>query len=179
MARSDKCYLVEGYTDVLSMNQAGIENVVASSGTALTADQIRLVKRFTPNITIIYPHPNDTFGISAPTYTVIIKDEHLHLMWYSFNESNVKIFFTINSTINQNEWYKLSNGTYKLIFYANDSAGNLNFVEIIIRKISYEDGNYGNLTIIILSLFFFIGFLTIGIIAYTYLIIKRIKIKKL
>ncbi len=63
IARSEKCYLVEGYTDVLSMHQAGIENVVASSGTALTADQIRLVKRFTTNITIIYD--GDEAGIKA------------------------------------------------------------------------------------------------------------------
>ncbi len=63
MARSDKCYLVEGYTDVLSMHQAGIENVVASSGTALTPDQIRLIKRLTPNITIIYD--GDAAGIKA------------------------------------------------------------------------------------------------------------------
>ena len=59
----DKCYLVEGYTDVLSMHQAGIENVVASSGTALTPEQIRLIKRFTPNITIIYD--GDEAGIKA------------------------------------------------------------------------------------------------------------------
>ncbi len=63
MARTEKCYLVEGYTDVLSMHQAGIENVVASSGTALTSDQIRLIKRFTQNITIIYD--GDEAGIKA------------------------------------------------------------------------------------------------------------------
>jgi DNA primase len=63
IARTEKCYLVEGYTDVLSMHQAGIENVVASSGTALTADQIRLIKRFTSNITIIYD--GDEAGIKA------------------------------------------------------------------------------------------------------------------
>ena len=63
ISKTDKCYLVEGYTDVLSMHQAGIENVVASSGTALTADQIRLIKRFTPNITIIYD--GDEAGIKA------------------------------------------------------------------------------------------------------------------
>lgn len=63
ISRSDKCYLVEGYTDVLSMFQAGIENVAASSGTALTADQIRLIKRFTTNITIIYD--GDEAGIKA------------------------------------------------------------------------------------------------------------------
>ena len=63
ITRSDKCYLVEGYTDVLSMHQSGIENVVASSGTSLTTDQIRMIKRFTPNITIIYD--GDFAGIKA------------------------------------------------------------------------------------------------------------------
>ena len=63
ISKTERCYLVEGYTDVLSMHQAGIENVVASSGTALTVEQIRLVKRFTPNITIIYD--GDAAGIKA------------------------------------------------------------------------------------------------------------------
>ncbi len=60
---SDGCLLVEGYTDVLAMHQAGIENVVASSGTALTTEQIRLIKRFTGNITILYD--GDEAGIRA------------------------------------------------------------------------------------------------------------------
>lgn len=63
ISKEDKCYLVEGYTDVLSMHQAGIENVVASSGTALTVEQIRLIKRFTNKITIIYD--GDEAGIKA------------------------------------------------------------------------------------------------------------------
>ena len=63
ITRLDRCYLVEGYTDVLSFHQAGIENVVASSGTALTPDQIRLIRRFTPNVTIIYD--GDEAGIKA------------------------------------------------------------------------------------------------------------------
>ena len=57
------CYLVEGYTDVLSMHQSGIENVVASSGTALTPGQIRLIHRFTENITVLYD--GDAPGIKA------------------------------------------------------------------------------------------------------------------
>ena len=52
--KKDECLLVEGYTDVISLHQAGIENAVASSGTALTPDQIRLIKRITPNITMLY-----------------------------------------------------------------------------------------------------------------------------
>jgi DNA primase len=59
----DKCYLVEGYTDVMSLHEAGIENVVASSGTSLTQEQVRLIKRFTPNITILYD--GDPAGIKA------------------------------------------------------------------------------------------------------------------
>ncbi|MDR2814070.1 MAG: DNA primase [Prevotellaceae bacterium] len=63
MMQSDKCFLVEGYTDVISMHQAGIGNAVASSGTSLTADQIRLIKRFTPNVTVLYD--GDAAGIKA------------------------------------------------------------------------------------------------------------------
>lgn len=59
----DMCYLVEGYTDVISMHQAGIENVVASSGTALTKGQIQLIKRLTTNITVLYD--GDAAGIRA------------------------------------------------------------------------------------------------------------------
>ena len=60
---NERCYLVEGYTDVIAMHQAGIQNVVASSGTALTGDQIRLIKRFTSDITILYD--GDEAGIKA------------------------------------------------------------------------------------------------------------------
>lgn len=63
LTRLDKCFLVEGYTDVLAFHQAGIENVVASSGTSLTIEQIRLIRRFTPNITIVYD--GDEAGIKA------------------------------------------------------------------------------------------------------------------
>ncbi|RYD92747.1 MAG: toprim domain-containing protein, partial [Sphingobacteriales bacterium] len=59
----DECLLVEGYTDVLSLHQAGVENVVASGGTSLTTDQLRLVKKFTKNLTIIYD--GDGAGIKA------------------------------------------------------------------------------------------------------------------
>ncbi|MFV0346892.1 MAG: DNA primase [Bacteroidales bacterium] len=63
ITQNDKCFLVEGYTDVISMHQSGIENVVASSGTALTDDQIRLIKRFTNKVTVIYD--GDAAGIKA------------------------------------------------------------------------------------------------------------------
>ena len=63
MSRQDKCILVEGYLDVLSMHQLGIRNVVASSGTSLTVEQIRLIRKFTNNVTIIYD--GDSAGIKA------------------------------------------------------------------------------------------------------------------
>jgi DNA primase len=63
IAKQDMCYLVEGYTDVIQFHQAGIENVVASSGTALTPDQIRLINRLTPNITVLFD--GDAAGLRA------------------------------------------------------------------------------------------------------------------
>jgi len=63
MVKQDSCFLVEGYMDVIAMHQAGIENVVASSGTALTQGQIRLIRRFTPNVTVLYD--GDSAGVKA------------------------------------------------------------------------------------------------------------------
>lgn len=63
MIQQDNCFLVEGYTDVISFHQKGIENVVASSGTSLTPGQIKLIRRFTPNITVLYD--GDAAGIKA------------------------------------------------------------------------------------------------------------------
>ena len=63
IVKQDNCYLVEGYTDVISLHQAGVTNVVASSGTSLTVEQIKLIKRFTNNITILYD--GDPAGIKA------------------------------------------------------------------------------------------------------------------
>ena len=63
ITQEDRCYLVEGYTDVMSLHETNIENVVASSGTSLTQEQVRLIKRFTQNITILYD--GDAAGIKA------------------------------------------------------------------------------------------------------------------
>ena len=63
IVKQDRCFLVEGYTDVISMHQSGIENVVASSGTALTPGQIRMIHRFTNNMTVLYD--GDAAGIKA------------------------------------------------------------------------------------------------------------------
>lgn len=79
----DNCYLVEGYTDVVSLHQAGIENVVASSGTSLTKEQIQLIRRFTTNITVLYD--GDAAGINASLRgTDIILEEGLNVRVVTF-----------------------------------------------------------------------------------------------
>ena len=71
---ADRCYLVEGYTDVISMHQSGVENVVASSGTALTKEQIQLIGRYTKNITVLYD--GDAAGIKASFRGIDLILEH-------------------------------------------------------------------------------------------------------
>src|SRR5471030_1887269 len=83
----DNCFLVEGYADVLSVHQAGIENVVASSGTSLTAEQIRLIGRFTKNITILYD--GDAAGIKASLRGMdLILEEGLNVKIVSFPDGH-------------------------------------------------------------------------------------------
>lgn len=85
IVKKGRCLLVEGYTDVISMHQAGIENVVASSGTSLTIDQIRLVKRFTNNITLLFD--GDTAGLKAALRGVnLILEEGLNVKIVTFPE---------------------------------------------------------------------------------------------
>ena len=102
MSRQDKCYLVEGYLDVLSMHQLGITNVVASSGTSLTVEQIRLIKKFTENVTIMYD--GDGAGIKAAlrgidmvlkegmnVKVVLIPDGDDPRLLFQFNDNSVSV----------------------------------------------------------------------------------------
>jgi DNA primase len=83
----DNCYLVEGYADVLAVQQAYIENVVASSGTSLTLEQIRLISRFTQNVTILYD--GDAAGIKASLRGLdMILEEGLNVKVVSFPEGD-------------------------------------------------------------------------------------------
>src|SRR6185312_11559724 len=70
LTAEDNCFLVEGYADVISMHQAGIENTVASSGTSLTVEQVRLIRRYTPNLTILYD--GDEAGLKASERGLVI-----------------------------------------------------------------------------------------------------------
>nr|WP_294785222.1 DNA primase [uncultured Flavobacterium sp.] len=83
IAKQNNCYLVEGYTDVIQFNQAGIENVVASSGTALTPDQIRLINRLTRNITVLFD--GDAAGLRASIRGIdLILEEGMNVRVCSF-----------------------------------------------------------------------------------------------
>lgn len=85
--QADLCYLVEGYTDVISLHQGGIENVVASSGTSLTVEQIRLVSRFTHNITILYD--GDAAGIKAALRGLdLVLEEGLNVSVVTFPDND-------------------------------------------------------------------------------------------
>ncbi|KGO96471.1 DNA primase [Flavobacterium enshiense] len=85
IAKQDNCFLVEGYTDVIQLHQAGIENVVASSGTALTPDQIRLVNRLTKNITVLFD--GDAAGLRASIRGIdLILEEGMNVKVCTFPE---------------------------------------------------------------------------------------------
>src|SRR5690606_16206935 len=85
--QADHCYLVEGYTDVISLHQGGVENVVASSGTSLTIDQIRLIRRFTPNITLLYD--GDEAGIKAALRGLdLVLEEGMNVNVVTFPENH-------------------------------------------------------------------------------------------
>nr|WP_322623656.1 DNA primase [uncultured Flavobacterium sp.] len=87
IAKKDNCYLVEGYTDVIQMHQAGIENVVASSGTALTPDQIRLISRLTKNITVLFD--GDAAGLRASIRGIdLILEEGMNVKVCGFPEGD-------------------------------------------------------------------------------------------
>ncbi len=98
--KTDKCFLVEGYTDVLSMHQAGVENVAASSGTSLTVEQIRLIKRFTKNVTVLYD--GDEAGIKASLRGIdLILEEGLNVKVVLFPEGEDPDSFSKKRTANE------------------------------------------------------------------------------
>lgn len=100
----DNCFLCEGYTDVISMYQAGIQNVVSSSGTSLTKEQIRLVKRYTKNITILYD--GDAAGIKASFRGIdLILEEGLNVKVVLFPEGEDPDSFAKKSSTSELEEY--------------------------------------------------------------------------
>tara|TARA_R110002073_G_scaffold40547_5_gene115281 strand:- start:439710 stop:441671 length:1962 start_codon:yes stop_codon:yes gene_type:complete len=104
IAKEDNCYLVEGYTDVISFHQTGIKNVVASSGTALTADQIRLVSRLTQNITVLFD--GDAAGIRASIRGIdLILEQGMNVKVVAFPEGEDPDSFAKNNSLEELQEY--------------------------------------------------------------------------
>jgi DNA primase len=123
IVNNDKCYLVEGYTDVLSLHQSGIENVVASSGTALTSGQIRLIKRFTQNITVLYD--GDEAGLKASLRGIdLILEEGMNVKILRFPEGD------------DPDSFARKNGSQQLIEFIKDNE--LDFVLFKTRLLTEE-----------------------------------------
>jgi len=115
--KENECLLVEGYTDVISLHQAGIENVVASSGTALTPDQIRLIKRLTPNVTILYD--GDPAGIKASFRGIdLILEQELNVKVLLFSEGEDPDSFARKHSSEEIQNYISTNATDFIRFKA-------------------------------------------------------------
>ncbi len=116
--KENECLLVEGYTDVISLHQSGIENVVASSGTALTPDQIRLIKRLTPNVTILYD--GDPAGIKASFRGIdLILEQELNVKVLLFPEGEDPDSFAQKHTSEEIKSYIEEKATDFIRFKAN------------------------------------------------------------
>lgn len=115
--KENECLLVEGYTDVISLHQAGIENVVASSGTALTPEQIRLIKRLTPNVTILYD--GDSAGIKASFRGIdLILEQELNVKVLLFPEGEDPDSFAQKHSSEEIQKYIAENATDFIRFKA-------------------------------------------------------------
>ena len=126
IAKQDNCYLVEGYTDVIQLYQRGIENVVSSSGTALTPEQIRLVNRLTKNITVLFD--GDAAGLRASVRGIdLILEQGMNVKVCTFPEGEDPDSFAKNNALEDVEKYLEENATDFIQFKANllaDEAAN-------------------------------------------------------
>ncbi len=144
IVKADNCYLVEGYTDVISMHQAGIENVVASSGTSLTVEQIKLIKRFTPNITMLYD--GDPAGIKASFRgTDLILEQGMNVKIVLFPEGEDPDSFVRSHRSSEVEEYITANAVDFISFKTkllleetkNDPAARAGLIKDIVQTISH------------------------------------------
>lgn len=143
IAKENNCYLVEGYTDVITLHQAGIENVVASSGTALTPDQIRLIKRLTPNITVLYD--GDAAGIRASFRGIdLILEQDLNVKVLTFPDKDDPDSYARKVSSEELKEYLAKNATDFIKFKIsilmeeaqNDPVKKADLVRDIIKSIS-------------------------------------------
>ena len=126
IAKKNKCILVEGYMDVISMHQSGVENVVASSGTSLTEGRIRLIHRFTDNVTVIYD--SDPAGIKASLRGIdMILAEGINVKVLSLPDGDDPDSFAQSHSAQELEDYLAANETdfirFKTKILLNDAAG--------------------------------------------------------
>lgn len=126
IAKEDNCFLVEGYTDVIQLYQRGIENVVSSSGTALTPEQIRLVNRLTQNITVLFD--GDAAGLRASVRGIdLILEQGMNVKVCTFPEGEDPDSFAKNNALDDVEKYLAENATDFIRFKAKllaDEASN-------------------------------------------------------
>ena len=126
IAKEDNCYLVEGYTDVIQMHQLGIENVVSSSGTALTPEQIRLINRLTPNITVLFD--GDAAGQRASLRGIdLILEQGMNVKVCTFPEGEDPDSFSRKHTLTEVEEFLTDNAKdfiqYKASLLVEEAAG--------------------------------------------------------
>ena len=143
IAKEDNCFLVEGYTDVIQMYQTGIKNVVSSSGTALTSDQIRLINRLTTNITVLFD--GDAAGLRASLRGIdLILEQGMNVRVCTFPEGEDPDSFSKSNTLNELKTY-LSNQSQDFIQFkasllanqaANDPIKKAETVRDIVNSIS-------------------------------------------
>ncbi len=143
IVRKDKCILVEGYMDVISMHQSGVENVVASSGTSLTEGQIRLIHRFTENVTVIYD--SDPAGIKASLRGIdLLLAEGLNIKVMLLPEGDDPDSFAQSHTSSEVEEYLAANEQDFIAFKTrilldgleNDPVSRSKAIQNIVRSIS-------------------------------------------
>jgi DNA primase len=148
IAKENNCYLVEGYTDVISMVQSGIENVVASSGTALTPDQIRLINRLTPNITVLFD--GDAAGIRASIRGIdLILEQGMNVKVITFPDGEDPDSFSRNKTKEELKEYLEGNAKDFIQFKAsllleaakNDPIKKAELIRDIVASISKIPNN--------------------------------------
>ncbi|AUC83770.1 DNA primase [Lacinutrix sp. Bg11-31] len=118
IAKEDNCYLVEGYTDVIQFHQTGVTNVVSSSGTALTSDQIRLINRLTKNITVLFD--GDAAGLRASLKGIdLILEQGMNVRVCSFPEGEDPDSFAKTNTLEELKLYLDENAKDFIQFKAN------------------------------------------------------------
>jgi DNA primase len=148
IAKEDNCYLVEGYTDVIQFHQKGIKNVVSSSGTALTPDQIRLINRLTKNITVLFD--GDPAGIRAALRGIdLILEQGMNVKICTFPEGEDPDSFAKQNTLEELQTYLKENAKDFIAYKAsllmeeaqNDPVAKANLIRDMVTSISKVTDN--------------------------------------